>query len=59
MVTHNEDWDEMDWTPSEEVQFDFEDDGQAEQKLKKMKLEDVKPTVRSKIESMKELFEMD
>ena len=49
MVTHNEDWDEMDWTPSEEVQFDFEDDGQAEQKLKKMKLEDVKPTVRSKI----------
>ena len=50
----------MDWSPSPLIgQIDDDDYRESEKSLKRMKLEDVKPTVRSKIQSMQELFEMD
>ena len=62
MVEYNEeDWgDDMDWEASnagKEIPDDV--DYVQEVKLKKLRIDDVKPTVRNKIKDMQELFSLD
>jgi hypothetical protein len=62
MVEYNEeDWgDDMNWEASNagnEIPDDI--DYVQEVKLKKLRIDDVKPTVRNKIKDMQELFSLD
>ena len=53
--------DDMDWEPSNNEEWEDEliVDSQSQPQIKKMSLDDVRPTVNRRIEDMQELFAME